>query len=54
MQYSAIKGFKDTLPDKVETWGQVESEAKKLFDLFGYKEIRVPVLEKAELFTTFT
>ncbi|HUU41422.1 MAG TPA: histidine--tRNA ligase [Desulfatiglandales bacterium] len=50
MQYKAVKGFKDTLPDKVETWGQIEFEAKRLFDLFGYKEIRVPVLERAELF----
>ena len=50
MQYRAVKGFKDILPDKIGTWSKIECEAKRLFDLFGYKEIRVPVLEKAELF----
>ena len=50
MQYKAVKGFKDILPDKIGIWSKIETEAKRLFDLFGYKEIRVPVLEKAELF----
>jgi histidyl-tRNA synthetase len=50
LQYRAIKGFKDILPDKIGTWIKIESEARRLFDLFGYKEIRIPVLEKAELF----
>ena len=50
MQYKAVKGFKDILPSQVETWNRVESEGKRIFELFGYQEIRVPVLEKAELF----
>ena len=50
MHYKAVKGFKDILPSQVETWNRVESEGKRIFDLFGYQEIRIPMLEKAELF----
>lgn len=50
LQYKAIRGFKDILPYEVGTWNRVESEAKRVFECFGYKEIRVPVIESAELF----
>ena len=50
MQYKAIRGFSDILPDQVETWNRIESEAKRIFGLFGFREIRIPMLEKAELF----
>jgi len=50
LQYKAVKGFKDILPYQVGTWNRIESEAKRIFELFGYREIRIPVLEKAELF----
>ncbi|UCF73137.1 MAG: histidine--tRNA ligase [Deltaproteobacteria bacterium] len=50
MQYKAVRGFKDILPHQVGTWNRAESEAKRIFGLFGFQEIRVPVIEKAELF----
>jgi len=50
LQYKAIRGFKDILPYQVGTWNRIESEAKRIFGLFGFKEIRIPLLEKAELF----
>ena len=50
MQYSAVKGFKDILPDQVCVWNRIESEAKRVFELFGFREIRIPILEKADLF----
>ena len=50
MQYKAIRGFKDILPSQVGTWNRIELEAKRIFGLFGFKEIRIPMLEKAELF----
>ena len=31
-------------------WQRVEQEASALFESFGYKELRIPVLEKTELF----
>lgn len=49
-QVSAIKGTKDILPPEARKWQKVESEAKKIFELFGYREIRTPVFEATELF----
>lgn len=45
-----IKGFKDILPGEVETWQRIESIARTLFEDFGFKEIRIPIMEKTELF----
>jgi len=45
-----IRGFKDILPEEIEIWKQVEQAAVDLFESFGFRQIRVPVLEKAELF----
>jgi len=50
LEYRAVKGFKDILPHQVGIWNRVESEAKRIFELFGYKEIRIPILENTELF----
>jgi histidyl-tRNA synthetase len=45
-----IRGFKDILPGETELWQQVEKTAKSLFDDFGFKEIRIPIMERTELF----
>jgi histidyl-tRNA synthetase len=45
-----IRGFKDILPGETELWQQVERTAKSLFDDFGFKEIRIPIMERTELF----
>ena len=45
-----IKGFKDILPEDMKTWRNIEEKAISLFDRFGYKEIRLPIMEKSELF----
>ena len=45
-----IRGFKDILPGEVELWQEIERVARKLFDDFGFKEIRIPVMERTELF----
>jgi histidyl-tRNA synthetase len=45
-----IRGFKDILPGEVELWQHIENQARALFQDFGYREIRVPLLEKTELF----
>ena len=47
---SLIRGFKDILPDETPTWKAVEDTAIALFQSFGFKEIRLPIVEKAELF----
>ncbi len=40
----------DILPGAVEAWQHLEHEARRIFGHFGYREIRVPVAEKTELF----
>ena len=45
-----IRGFKDILPGEVELWQKIEKTAIALFEDFGFKEIRIPVMEHTELF----
>jgi len=45
-----IRGFKDILPGEVEKWQYIEEEARWVFGLFGFLELRIPILEKTELF----
>jgi len=47
---TAIKGFNDILPGEVEKWQHIETTARKVFGCYGFSEIRVPVMEKTELF----
>ena len=45
-----LKGTRDILPKESEVWQYIESKAKEIFENYGYKEIRVPVIENLELF----
>jgi histidyl-tRNA synthetase len=47
---AAIKGTKDILPQEARKWQWVEAEAKRIFELYGYREIRTPIFEATELF----
>ncbi|MDD8025331.1 MAG: histidine--tRNA ligase [Acidobacteriota bacterium] len=47
---TAVKGTHDILPGEVEVWQKVEAETKRLFELYGYKEMRAPIIEPTELF----
>lgn len=40
----------DILPGQTATWQQVEAVARALFAKYGYQEIRIPLLERTELF----
>jgi histidyl-tRNA synthetase len=46
----ALKGFKDILPDEVVFWQFIEQAARDIFSRYGFEEIKVPILEKTELF----
>ncbi len=45
-----IRGFKDILPGETELWQTIEKTAITLFEDFGYREIRIPIMEKTQLF----
>jgi histidyl-tRNA synthetase len=51
MAITGVKGFNDILPTDIGKWHHIESVARRVFELYGFSEIRVPVLEKTELFT---
>ena len=46
----ALGGTSDILPEEVRIWQQLEGTAHRLFQLYGFQEIRTPVLEDAQLF----
>lgn len=46
----AIRGMNDILPEQTPAWRYLESTLAELLDGYGYKEIRLPILEFTELF----
>jgi len=46
----AIRGMRDIMPPESERWQRVESVAREVFYLYGYRELRLPLLERTELF----
>ena len=51
MAIKAIRGINDILPDVIGKWQLVESTARRIFSKFGFQEIRIPIIEKTELFS---
>ena len=51
MKISAVKGFHDVLPDESARWNWMEGEAREIFARYGYDEIRIPIVEKTQVFT---
>ncbi len=47
---TAIKGIKDILPQETPAWQNIEAISRRIFERFGFREIRVPILEKTALF----
>ena len=47
---TSVKGMRDLLPPDTRVWNRVEEEARAVFALYGFDEIRTPVLESTELF----
>jgi histidyl-tRNA synthetase len=45
-----IKGFADILHPQSEAFFALESAARRVFGFYGYKEVRLPILERTELF----
>jgi histidyl-tRNA synthetase len=48
---TGIKGMNDILPEEIVIWQFLEREAHRIFQTYGFAEIRVPVVEKTELFS---
>ncbi|AEW44689.1 histidyl-tRNA synthetase [Serratia symbiotica str. 'Cinara cedri'] len=46
----AIRGMNDCLPKDTVLWQYVESVLKQVLDCYGYREIRLPIVEQTPLF----
>ena len=46
----ALRGTTDLLPDELARWAAAEHAARRLSRLYGYRELRTPVIEDAALF----
>src|SRR5881628_509069 len=51
MKIAAVRGFRDVLPEESAVWQVLETQARRSFAAYGFAEIILPVVEKAELFT---
>jgi histidyl-tRNA synthetase len=47
----AVRGMKDLLPPETARWHHLETIARAVFACYGFQEIRLPLLERTELFT---
>ncbi len=47
---SGIRGMSDVLPEQTHVWQQVEAILRRVVTAYGYRELRVPVVERTELF----
>lgn len=46
-----VRGMNDILPADAPLWDRLETTAAEIFDGYGYQRIRLPVLERTELFS---
>ncbi|MBI4477293.1 MAG: histidine--tRNA ligase [Acidobacteria bacterium] len=51
---AAVRGTRDILPGESERWQYVEDIARRLFERYGYAEVRTPIIEREELFAKGT
>ena len=47
---NGVKGMNDILPGAVGRWHELEALAREVFALYGYREVRTPVVEPATLY----
>jgi histidyl-tRNA synthetase len=51
MKITSVKGFHDVLPDESSRWAWIEQQARERFARYGFAEIRIPIVERTELFS---
>jgi histidyl-tRNA synthetase len=50
MSIAAVKGFRDALPDAARVLTRIERTAGAVLERYGFDEIRLPIVERTELF----
>ena len=49
-KFQSIKGFYDILPEHTPLWFRLEDTARRVLAQYGYKNIRMPLVEPTDLF----
>lgn len=49
-KFQSIKGFYDILPEQTALWQKLESTASRVLAQYGYRNIRLPLVEPTDLF----
>lgn len=49
-KFQSIKGFYDILPEQTPLWQLLEDTARRVLAQYGYRNIRMPIVEPTELF----
>jgi histidyl-tRNA synthetase len=50
MKYTVPRGTRDILPEELDLWHFVESNAAHIFELYNFRELRTPIFESTDLF----
>ncbi len=45
-----LRGFRDIIGEEIGRFRRIEETARRVFGLFGYRELETPILEKTDLF----
>ncbi len=51
MKFKTLTGIQDILPPEISIWQHVEAVSRDVFKIYGYQEIRVPIIEATDVFT---
>lgn len=49
-KFQSVKGFYDILPEHTPLWQLLEDTAKRVLTQYGYRNIRMPIVEPTDLF----
>jgi histidyl-tRNA synthetase len=49
-KYSSLRGTQDIFPPEIYIWQRVEKAAKDVFSVYGFQELRAPIIETTEIF----
>ncbi len=50
MPFRAVKGMNDILPEEIRRWQRLEATFRDTVALYGYEEVRTPIVEPTALF----
>ncbi len=50
MKYNALKGVHDIFPPEIYIWQKVEKVARDIFSVYGFQEVRPPIIESTDIF----